>query len=652
MSLGTCRKQARVAFAVSLVSIVTGLSNRVQAQGQVTSVVQILSSPNPVVQGQATTITAGVNWTAAAPASGIVKISDSVMCPGATSATVVTLGTIALGSATSATPGAGTLSVSSFPCAGNNLLTASYGGDSNYAAGTSATLLETVLGQFTATSVTLSSSLNPAPVGQVVTFTAQLNYTLTLVTHPTGTVTFTDTSTGKVLGTGTVVTTGTGSEVFTSAAVTLSSLAAGTYAVQAAYSGDNIYAPSSSQILSQVVQESTASATATALSASALQITAGQPETFTAKVTSSGGTPAGSVSFYDGAALLGTVNLGANGTAALTTSSLGVGSHPVSAAYGGSSSFEASTSAVVNVSVQAAPKASTSTVLSSSANPAAAGSAFALSATVKSTSAGTPTGTVTFENVSSAPVSVLGSAAVQNGVAALNLTLPAGSYQITASYGGDTNYAASSGSLTEIVNSPSLAGTTTTIASSANPSSYGQPVTFTAEVSGGTSTPSGTITFHVGSTVVTVSLDSSGRAVYTTSSLANGSVSVYAAYAGDSTHAGSTSPTLGQTVLGGVPDLKVTGRGFVYSRSTRLFTSILTVTNRGTTAIPGPIQVVFTKLRSGVKITNASGSFNGDPYITLTGGLNAGQSTSFKVQFSDPGGEDIEYQIKFYSGAF
>src|SRR2546430_7470516 len=93
-------------------------------RAQVTpSVVVLLSAPNPVVQGQSVTFTAGVIATAPAVATGTITISDQ--CPGSNSPTY--LGSIALTS--------GTLTISSFPCLGENQIVAAYGGDSTYASG-------------------------------------------------------------------------------------------------------------------------------------------------------------------------------------------------------------------------------------------------------------------------------------------------------------------------------------------------------------------------------------------------------------------------------------------------------------------------------------------------------------------------------------
>jgi hypothetical protein len=74
----------------------------------------------------------------------------------------------------------------------------------------------------------------------------------------------------------------------------------------------------------------------------------GQAKTLTATVAAvppGAGTPTGTVSFFDGATLLGTGTL-AGGIATLTTSTLAVGSHSLTAVYNGSSNFTGSTSPV------------------------------------------------------------------------------------------------------------------------------------------------------------------------------------------------------------------------------------------------------------------------------------------------------------------
>ena len=93
-----------------------------------------------------------------------------------------------------------------------------------------------------------------------------------------------------------------------------------------------------------------------------------------------------------------------------------------------------------------------------------------------------------------------------------------------------------------------LTSTTTAVTSSANPSTYGSPVTLTATVTP-SSGPTGSVTFKDGSTVLgTQPLSASGQASYQTSSLAAGTHSITAVYSGDSTYASSTSPALSQSV--------------------------------------------------------------------------------------------------------
>jgi hypothetical protein len=93
------------------------------------------------------------------------------------------------------------------------------------------------------------------------------------------------------------------------------------------------------------------------------------------------------------------------------------------------------------------------------------------------------------------------------------------------------------------------APTTTSLSSSANPSVYGQAVTFTATVAPttGTGTPTGTVTFTDGSTTLGTSSLSGGKATFTTSTLSVGSHTIGAAYSGDSTFKAS-SASLTQTV--------------------------------------------------------------------------------------------------------
>lgn len=78
---------------------------------------------------------------------------------------------------------------------------------------------------------------------------------------------------------------------------------------------------------------------------------------------------------------------------------------------------------------------------------------------------------------------------------------------------------------------------------------FGQPVTFTASVMSPARTPTGTVTFREGTTVLgTAPLDGSGQASFTTSGLPAGSYAITASYDGDSAFTGTTSPAVTHVV--------------------------------------------------------------------------------------------------------
>src|SRR2546430_10363355 len=89
----------------------------------------------------------------------------------------------------------------------------------------------------------------------------------------------------------------------------------------------------------------------------------------------------------------------------------------------------------------------------------------------------------------------------------------------------------------------------TSVASSNNPSIFGSAVTFTATVtSSATSIPTGTVTFQDGAATLGTGMLSGGNATLATSALAGGVHSITAIYGGDANFANSTSPVLMQTV--------------------------------------------------------------------------------------------------------
>jgi hypothetical protein len=86
------------------------------------------------------------------------------------------------------------------------------------------------------------------------------------------------------------------------------------------------------------------------------------------------------------------------------------------------------------------------------------------------------------------------------------------------------------------------------LASSANPSNFGQAVTFTATVTGSGATPTGTVTFNDAGAAIGTGTLSGGVATLTISTLKSGTHGITAVYSGSTTFNGSTSSVLSQTV--------------------------------------------------------------------------------------------------------
>lgn len=215
----------------------------------------------------------------------------------------------------------------------------------------------------TATSVV--STLNPASFGASVSFSADVTVTDGGGT-PTGTVQFR--VDGVDFGTPVAID-GAGH----AASGATSTLSVGSHPVEAVYGGSALYAGSTSAPLSQSV---TAASSAVSLVADANPTVYLVAVQLTASVTPSGA--GGTVTFYDGATPLGSAPV-VSDQAGLSVSSLSVGSHTLSAQYGGDASHGASTSADLahDVMAKIVATASANGVLS----PAAGTHLFSLNAT-------------------------------------------------------------------------------------------------------------------------------------------------------------------------------------------------------------------------------------------------------------------------------
>ncbi len=285
------------------------------------------------------------------------------------------------------------------------------------------------------TTTTLVSSKNPTKLGVVPTLTATVTSTGAL---PTGKVEFMNGT--KLLATKTL----TGG-----VATYAPSLAAGTYVITAVYEGDSNNSGSTSAPLTQVILALTTTKITSPVSPATSSF--GQPVTFTAVVTSSGGPPANGepVLFQQGSLVLCSATL-TGGTASCTTSTLTLGTKLISAVYGGDASLGGSTSSSITLVVG---KASTTTVLTSSVNPSIFQQEVVLTVTVTSEFGTTvQAGPVTITDGST----VKGQWPLSDGTVSIDFPkLSEGTHNLTATFNGNTNYQPSSSStLVQTVNPP------------------------------------------------------------------------------------------------------------------------------------------------------------------------------------------------------
>jgi Ca2+-binding RTX toxin-like protein len=394
-----------------------------------------------------------------------------------------------------------------------------------------------------ATAIGLSTSATGTVYGQPVTFTATMAQLGPGAATPTGKVTFKDGNTA--LGTGTLVTI----DGVTTATFTTINLGVGSHSIKALYAGGSSDLASTSAATTVTVAKD---ATTTTLAASPSSTVYGQSVTFTATVAATApgaSSPTGTVTFMEGSTRLGTGTLRTSGgvtTATFTTGKLAVGSHSITAAYGGGPDDLPSTSTASTFTVGpdtttvALTASSTSTVYGQSVT-------FRATVAVARPGAGVPTGKVTFMDGSS----VLGTGTLSpSGTVAVatfsTTSLSVGSHSIAAVYGGDTDDLG----ITSPATTVKVAPDTTSIALSVSTTSavYGQKVTFTAKVavaSPGAGTPTGKVTFMDGSALLqTVPLVTSGgvtTATFATTGLSLGSHTITAFYAGDTDDLAITS---------------------------------------------------------------------------------------------------------------
>ena len=448
---------------------------------------------------------------------------------------------------------------------------------------------------------TLASSLDPSTLGTSVTFTA-----IVTGSNPTGSVNFTDGG-SSIMGCGAVALTGSGNSK--TAACSTSALTATTHSIAAAYGGDAGNTASTSGVLSQVVNEATSTTT---LTSSANPSTVGTSVTFTATVTGNVPTGSVAFT-ADGTTIssCAAVALSA-GSAACSTSNLAVGPHSILASYGGDAKNVPSTSGALSQTVNSAAERQCGAGGQRRRGLGVehlrrAGFSFPVCAVNNGDRTGLNWGhgggwnsaianvfpdwvQITFNgqktinqvivytlqdnftNPVDPPANLTftlygvtafqvqgwnGSAWVNLGAAVSgnNLVKRPVSFPAFTTNSIRVNITAALASYSRIVEieawtaTGKATATTTTLSSSANPSTRRQNVTFTATVAG--SGPTGSVNFTDGGSSIAgcaaVAL-SSGKAICTTNSLAVATHSIVANYGGDANNAASVSSALAQVV--------------------------------------------------------------------------------------------------------
>ncbi|MFO0880150.1 MAG: Ig-like domain repeat protein [Gemmataceae bacterium] len=388
----------------------------------------------------------------------------------------------------------------------------SYSGDGNYLPSSTTQAIQITVNRAN-TEVSLSPvPSSPIPKGDTVQFFATVTAVAPGAGIPSGTVFFYDgpVNGGILLGSDDL-------DSFGIASIATNSLGVGNHTITAFYAGNTDFNSDESSIpftigpaLTQTVITSTPSSTVF-----------GQTVTFTAGVTSANpvnGVPVGTVTFIIDGGLVVSPNLSVNslGSASWSINTLGAGPHSVVAQFNANTNFATSSSDPLNYTVN---QANTKVAVSSSINPGAAGDPVELRAAVSAIApgVGAVTGNVKFfvNGVER------GTAPIVAGVARLPVTFSSqGTFAITATFVGSTNYAPSNSNATPFSQRIVAFGSTTTFVNptAANPTSVtGQKVSFVAEVRNKITNAlvtSGTVTFFINGVAQTpVALNANGRAV-------------------------------------------------------------------------------------------------------------------------------------------
>lgn len=412
-----------------------------------------------------------------------------------------------------------------------------------------------------ATTITLL--FGPSVPNDTYNPSAEITFTATVISNtggatPTGTVTFTDKTTGQQLPGSPVQLDGTGTATLTAT----TGLALGGNNIVASYSGDSTYAANTTQPSVVTLEKSTITPTVTP----ATLIPAGGAN-LAVTVSIAVGTPPAGQSPPTGAVTLnldgkaaGSAELNTSGgttSASFTVSVPTAGTHNLQAVYAGDGNYDSSTSAAVSITVS---KMATTTTLTAAPATLSPGIPEALTAVVNA-AAGVNSGTAITGSVSFYDgTTLLGTATISSYAATLNnVSLDTTkAHLLTAVYSGDTNWAASTSAPLSLT--AALLADTVTLSAVPTAAGPGQSVAFTATVTPTAApaanyeqNPTGQVTFFNGTTILGTATLATGVgnasiATFNTANLPAGSDAITAVYAGDSYFAPGTSNPVTVTV--------------------------------------------------------------------------------------------------------
>jgi len=496
-----------------------GISADPGTTGTTTSITSTTSDP---VVGQSITIGVSVAGDDDGTPTGSVTVSD-----GGSQSCVAAL-----------TDAAGTCEITE-TTTGLYSVSASYGGDSNYATSTTASSSDVTVGQDD-TSTAITGMTSSPVVGEPISVGVSVSANSPGSGTPTGSVTVSDGGSQSCVAS---LSDGAGSCDITETAV-------GPYGFSASYGGDDNNAVSSttSSLPVDVAQDDTT----TAVTNTNSTFVVGQPITVDVSVGANSpgaGTPTGSVTVSDGESqsCIASLSDGA-GSCDITEST--AGPYAFSASYtGDDNDAVSSTSTPFGITVSG--DATTTAITSTTSNPVV-GQPITIDVSVGANSpgAGTPTGSVTVSDGGTQSCI----ASLSDGAGSCEITESvASSYSFSATYGGDPNDSSSSTSSTSSVTVGQDSSATSITQTTSSPV-VGQPITIDVSVgatSPGTGTPTGSVTVSDGASQSCVASLTAGTGSCQVTETAPGPFNFTASYGGDandfsSSTASSTDVTVGQ----------------------------------------------------------------------------------------------------------